>query len=137
NMLSSLLKTLNSLLIFFFQADDGIRDATVTGVQTCALPISTGHAGTPRRSSVPCGYQDHATRSGRRYWSSPWPLRSLRRSSSANHWACVGSGPPGGRGARRGRPILAEHMPAVFVLIHAARRHGLRDLLGRSVLRDR
>src|SRR5207245_344628 len=26
---------------FFFQAEDGIRDATVTGVQTCALPIST------------------------------------------------------------------------------------------------
>src|SRR5207245_8238339 len=25
--------------IFFFQAEDGIRDATVTGVQTCALPI--------------------------------------------------------------------------------------------------
>src|SRR5207245_8205524 len=28
------------VLIFFFQAEDGIRDATVTGVQTCALPIS-------------------------------------------------------------------------------------------------
>src|SRR5689334_24752226 len=27
---------------FFFQAEDGIRDGTVTGVQTCALPISTG-----------------------------------------------------------------------------------------------
>src|SRR5207245_8772922 len=27
-------------LSFFFQAEDGIRDATVTGVQTCALPIS-------------------------------------------------------------------------------------------------
>src|SRR3989442_4181401 len=26
--------------IFFFQAEDGIRDADVTGVQTCALPIS-------------------------------------------------------------------------------------------------
>src|SRR2546430_9325377 len=26
--------------IFFFQAEDGIRDLTVTGVQTCALPIS-------------------------------------------------------------------------------------------------
>src|SRR2546430_9169665 len=26
-------------LIFFFQAEDGIRDLTVTGVQTCALPI--------------------------------------------------------------------------------------------------
>src|SRR2546430_6496393 len=24
---------------FFFQAEDGIRDLTVTGVQTCALPI--------------------------------------------------------------------------------------------------
>src|SRR6266852_4129312 len=33
---------------FFFQAEDGIRDATVTGVQTCALPISRApirHAG--------------------------------------------------------------------------------------------
>src|SRR5207245_7420062 len=28
------------ILVFFFQAEDGIRDATVTGVQTCALPIS-------------------------------------------------------------------------------------------------
>src|SRR2546422_8920290 len=26
---------------FFFQAEDGIRDVAVTGVQTCALPIST------------------------------------------------------------------------------------------------
>src|SRR5437867_6670164 len=27
------------LSLFFFQAEDGIRDRTVTGVQTCALPI--------------------------------------------------------------------------------------------------
>src|SRR2546430_6252923 len=27
------------LCFFFFQAEDGIRDLTVTGVQTCALPI--------------------------------------------------------------------------------------------------
>src|SRR5438876_6697476 len=27
-------------LFFFFQAEDGIRDGRVTGVQTCALPIS-------------------------------------------------------------------------------------------------
>src|SRR5205085_2528609 len=26
-------------IVFFFQAEDGIRDLTVTGVQTCALPI--------------------------------------------------------------------------------------------------
>src|SRR6266481_1780748 len=29
--------------IFFFQAEDGIRDGTVTGVQTCALPILRWH----------------------------------------------------------------------------------------------
>src|SRR2546430_11792127 len=28
------------MMCFFFQAEDGIRDLTVTGVQTCALPIS-------------------------------------------------------------------------------------------------
>src|SRR5260370_27937229 len=27
-------------MVFFFQAEDGIRDSSVTGVQTCALPIS-------------------------------------------------------------------------------------------------
>src|SRR5256886_5322653 len=27
------------MCVFFFQAEDGIRDLTVTGVQTCALPI--------------------------------------------------------------------------------------------------
>src|SRR2546430_9419844 len=30
------------MILFFFQAEDGIRDLTVTGVQTCALPI-LGH----------------------------------------------------------------------------------------------
>src|SRR5262249_58237323 len=28
------------VVVFFFQAEDGIRDWSVTGVQTCALPIS-------------------------------------------------------------------------------------------------
>src|SRR5207253_8136886 len=32
--------------LFFFQAEDGIRDGHVTGVQTCALPISADHRGT-------------------------------------------------------------------------------------------
>src|SRR2546430_3019004 len=35
-------------LFFFFQAEDGIRDLTVTGVQTCALPIC--HPSQLRRS---------------------------------------------------------------------------------------
>src|SRR6266849_4597916 len=32
------------VMSFFFQAEDGIRDPLVTGVQTCALPISLGQA---------------------------------------------------------------------------------------------
>src|SRR3712207_7217896 len=34
---------LSSNFRFFFQAEDGIRDIGVTGVQTCALPILTEH----------------------------------------------------------------------------------------------
>src|SRR5207249_9693739 len=33
-------ETTDYFLVFFFQAEDGIRDRNVTGVQTCALPIS-------------------------------------------------------------------------------------------------
>src|SRR2546422_8196517 len=35
---------------FFFQAEDGIRDVAVTGVQTCALPISG--AGVPQSTGA-------------------------------------------------------------------------------------
>src|SRR5439155_18885804 len=34
------------LFFFFFQAEDGIRDGHVTGVQTCALPILVGFSAT-------------------------------------------------------------------------------------------
>src|SRR5689334_24692226 len=34
--------------MIFFQAEDGIRDGTVTGVQTCALPISLSAAESKR-----------------------------------------------------------------------------------------
>src|SRR5256885_9326641 len=46
--------SLNSgvLLFFFFQAEDGIRDYKVTGVQTCALPISSPL----RRAEIVLGY---------------------------------------------------------------------------------
>src|SRR2546430_17600575 len=36
------------VLLFFFQAEDGIRDLTVTGVQTCALPIYDARRDAPR-----------------------------------------------------------------------------------------
>src|SRR2546430_10407741 len=46
------------MMIFFFQAEDGIRDLTVTGVQTCALPIwrralAGGDAGDRRLAGEP------------------------------------------------------------------------------------
>src|SRR2546422_8415327 len=34
------LRSVCGMTFFFFQAEDGIRDVAVTGVQTCALPIS-------------------------------------------------------------------------------------------------
>src|SRR5207245_7838657 len=41
---------------FFYQAEDGIRDATVTGVQTCALPIYRGgSAGSAGRCAARSG----------------------------------------------------------------------------------
>src|SRR5438067_4846583 len=51
-------------IVFFFQAEDGIRDRNVTGVQTCALPIyyrvciqpgPVGLYGAPPGSSRPHG----------------------------------------------------------------------------------
>src|SRR5688572_32303100 len=38
-ILGSKTRELGLIICFFFQAEDGIRDLTVTGVQTCALPI--------------------------------------------------------------------------------------------------
>src|SRR5689334_24779408 len=48
---------------FFFQAEDGIRDGTVTGVQTCALPIlARGRADEPGEA----GDRQHGQRGGER-----------------------------------------------------------------------
>src|SRR5258707_10790738 len=50
----------NSLL-FFFQAEDGIRDIGVTGVQTCALPISCYNSlyGGPRQPGESDGPEEY------------------------------------------------------------------------------
>src|SRR5947209_16191674 len=40
---------------FFFQAEDGIRDIGVTGVQTCALPISPARGGLPGAGTTGVG----------------------------------------------------------------------------------
>src|SRR5215211_5346823 len=60
------------IFFFFFQAEDGIRDHCVTGVQTCALPISVAkHLGALARAGL-----IEAHREGRetRYTLTPAPL---------------------------------------------------------------
>src|SRR5687768_13243613 len=44
--------TLVFIVFFFFQAEDGIRDVAVTGVQTCALPIYGTHCVQHRRPDL-------------------------------------------------------------------------------------
>src|SRR5258708_27333085 len=51
-------------LVFFFQAEDGIRDDLVTGVQTCALPISSA-------------LDDRQGRWGQRPRVVAWPARQV------------------------------------------------------------
>src|SRR5690606_40379544 len=48
------------LSVFFFQAEDGIRDFHVTGVQTCALPIYAGQRRGTRRA---CPFRTRLDRS--------------------------------------------------------------------------
>src|SRR2546422_4895946 len=60
---------------FFFQAEDGIRDVAVTGVQTCALPISRVPPGRPRPAP---GRRPHG-REGPQPALSSRPRRPLRR----------------------------------------------------------
>src|SRR2546430_9262680 len=60
------------VFVFFFQAEDGIRDLTVTGVQTCALPIC---AWVQARSSSGVNAGMTGNRS--------WPTRSLPRRNKA------------------------------------------------------
>src|SRR5207249_8066237 len=50
---------------FFFQAEDGIRDRNVTGVQTCALPISDSARARAREAYPSSARRFSAVRSGR------------------------------------------------------------------------
>src|SRR5215217_3241483 len=103
-------------LFFFFQAEDGIRDIGVTGVQTCALPISAlrAHGGDPAGAGA--GPRDprrdrggRGGQAGGRGASDPveplraWPLRHVRlrrlprrgargpRVLRGRHGGCVGA----------------------------------------------
>src|SRR5204862_4930478 len=66
--------------IFFFQAEDGIRDLYVTGVQTCALPISHSPRGGRRRRGRPRRRAGRAPRPSSAPERSPGPRGRATRS---------------------------------------------------------
>src|SRR5689334_24439665 len=70
-----------SFFFFFFQAEDGIRDGTVTGVQTCALPIW---------QTVPCDPPSRAS-TGAVAIHSECRFASLGGARCTNKTLCVGA----------------------------------------------
>src|SRR5207237_3587453 len=56
------------LFYFFFQAEDGIRDSSVTGVQTCALPICDSGRAAAAGARFP----------GSLFYAGPWNSQAQR-----------------------------------------------------------
>src|SRR5258707_7412637 len=74
--------TLRTSLFFFFQAEDGIRDIGVTGVQTCALPILVTPRARPRGMMVTlCTGSVRGNSLATTAWPDSW-YAVLRRSCS-------------------------------------------------------
>src|SRR2546430_4797391 len=75
---------------FFFQAEDGIRDLTVTGVQTCALPIWPSSpptwcwTPTTRRPSTPRALRSGGTPTTGQVAGPPPTRPALRRPATAS-----------------------------------------------------
>src|SRR5690606_39527718 len=93
------------LTFFFFQAEDGIRDFHVTGVQTCALPIS-GPSPKPlpavRKGIVIAG--DGAGDAARRVAEAHgWPLLAEPTSGARSGLNAIGARSEERRGGKEGR----------------------------------
>src|SRR5258708_19700382 len=69
-------------MFFFFQAEDGIRDDLVTGVQTCALPISSPCRRRRQVKSAPSG--PNRVWAGSRHRPMPLPCEQDRKSTRLN-----------------------------------------------------
>src|SRR2546426_2737182 len=88
------------LFFFFFQAEDGIRDYKVTGVQTCALPISAGTGGGEPPREVPAAIPAAVARAAWARRGRVRPLGCARRHSGG----CTMILPPALRQVSRLRP---------------------------------
>src|SRR3712207_7527909 len=83
----------------FFQAEDGIRDIGVTGVQTCALPISRGDA---------LAYLDDQPGAG--WWLSVYDLGTAERRSPSER-PVAGSRPVRSEERRVGKECRSRWSP--------------------------
>src|SRR5207244_7239046 len=100
---------------FFFQAEDGIRDDLVTGVQTCALPISSSirNCGSSTSSSacgamLPCSRRAHRTAARKddghaTHRRDRGDARAVRRGAARSEERRGGEGGSGVGGGRAGR----------------------------------
>src|SRR5690349_22104418 len=68
---------------FFFQAEDGIRDLYVTGVQTCALPIWLPQNAAPPAGSTSGGGVIVTRRASAHHRSNCWRARRWRMDTTA------------------------------------------------------
>src|SRR2546422_11228018 len=105
---------------FFFQAEDGIRDVAVTGVQTCALPIlaATGLGGDDARPRLEVGSR-RAERPRARHVRVPDEAPARRKMGKSRpavfgrHEVFPLVGGPGGGGDERGvLPVLRQRQRA-------------------------
>src|SRR3989440_9603618 len=85
------------LCFFFFQAEDGIRDLIVTGVQTCALPICPGSSRCAH-GARPCG-ASRSDRTPHRRWIQR--RRRVSRRAAARTWLRDRRDRISGRGDRK------------------------------------
>src|SRR2546425_5460181 len=67
-----------SIFFFFFQAEDGIRDKLVTGVQTCALPISGGKSSGVAQDGRRCGKDSRGKDPAELSFAGRWPHQERR-----------------------------------------------------------
>src|SRR5439155_10232625 len=98
-----------TLSLFFFQAEDGIRDGHVTGVQTCALPIC--RRSPPRRRTPPGRRTARRSDSSGRTRRHPCRIAARRSHRSCGARGRLRSATPPAREPRS--PAAAASLPAL------------------------
>src|SRR5437762_3165235 len=113
-------------VVFFFRAEDGIRDTSVTGVQTCALPISRGAEAVPFLATTPLLaynawilFSDPTIAEWARQWRHQAPgLMSLVVSLGLPLLLAAGGGAIAWRRRDEGLALMLVWPPLVIVLLY-------------------